>query len=77
MSTMSLATVVPTSLADAIDESLSAALAGRPEPCLWCGGLAVEVAAADIWSGAVTTRCVGCGSELSGTVPRHLREVPR
>jgi len=77
MSTLPLATPVPLTLADAIDEALAAALAGRPEPCLWCGGPALVVTAADIWSGAVTMTCVRCGSELSGVVPRHLREAPR
>jgi hypothetical protein len=32
---------------------------------------------ADIWSGEVTVRCRECGSELSGVVPRYLREVRR
>jgi len=77
MSTVPLATVAQQSLADAVDESLAAALAGRDEPCLWCGGHSVRVLAADLWSGAVTVRCPTCGSELSGIVPRHLREVPR
>ena len=77
MSTVPLATVAQPSLADAVDESLAAALAGRDEPCLWCGGHSVRVLAADLWSGAVTVSCPTCGSELSGIVPRHLREVPR
>ena len=77
MSTVPLATVAQPTLADAIDESLAAALAGREEPCLWCGGRSVEVVAADLWSGAVSTHCPDCGSDLSGQVPRHLREVPR
>ncbi len=75
MSTMPLATVVQVSLAEVVEESLAAALAGRPEPCLWCGGSNVTVTGADIWSGAVTACCDRCGSELSGIVPRHLREV--
>jgi hypothetical protein len=77
MSTLPLAIPAPVTLGDAVDESLAAALAGRPEPCLWCGGPTVVVTAADIWSGAVTTTCERCGSELSGVVPRHLREAPR
>jgi hypothetical protein len=77
MSTMPLATVAQSSLADAVDESLAAALAGRDEPCLWCGGHSVRVLAANLWSGAVTVSCPACGSELSGVVPRHLREVSR
>lgn len=77
MSTMPLATAMCVSLADTVDEALAAALAGRPEPCLWCGGPAVEVVGADIWSGKVTVRCSSCGSELDGTVPRQRREVPR
>ena len=76
MSTVPLATAVQQTLADAVDESLAAALAGRDVSCLWCGGHAV-VLAADLWSGAVTTSCPRCGSEMSGIVPRHLREVPR
>ncbi len=77
MSTVPLATAVQPTLADAVDDSLAAALAGRFEPCLWCGGARVELVSADLWSGAVTTCCHGCGSELSGVVPRDRREVPR
>jgi hypothetical protein len=77
MSTVPLATVAQPSLADAVDESLAAALAGREEPCVWCGGHWVRVLCADLWSGKVTVSCQDCGSELSGIVPRHLREVPR
>jgi hypothetical protein len=77
MSTMPLATVSQSSLADHVDECLAAALAGRDGSCLWCGGAAVHVVAADLWSGSVTATCPTCGSELSGVVPRHLREVPR
>jgi len=76
MSTVPLATAVQPTLADAVDESLAAALAGRDGACLWCGGRAV-VLAADIWSGVVRVACPDCGSELSGVVPRRLREVPR
>ena len=76
MSTMPLATAVQPTLADAVDESLAAALAGRDVSCLWCGGHAVVVAA-DLWSGAVAISCSQCGSEMSGVVPRRLREVPR
>jgi hypothetical protein len=77
MSTVPLASVAQPSLADAVDESLAAALAGRDEPCLWCGGRCVRVLSADLWSGRVTVICPDCGSELSGVVPRELREVPR
>ena len=77
MSTVPLATVSQSSLADHVDECLAAALGGREEPCLWCGGASVRVVRADLWSGAVTVACASCGSELSGFVPRHLREVPR
>ena len=77
MSTMPLATVACPTLADTVDETLAGALAGREEPCLWCGGTAVAVVRADIWSGAVTVRCHDCGSELAGKVPRQLREVRR
>ncbi|MCX6373449.1 MAG: hypothetical protein NTX16_10280 [Actinobacteria bacterium] len=74
---MPLATVPCPTLADTIDEALAAALAGRGEPCLWCGGESLAVVSADIWSGRVALRCRECGSELSGVVPRYLREVPR
>ena len=77
MSTVPLATVALPTLADVVDEALAAALAGRSEPCLWCGGSMVEVVSADIWSGAVVTSCPECGSDLRGTVPRELREVTR
>ena len=76
MSTVPLATAVLPTLADSVDEALAAALAGRDVSCLWCGGHAV-VLAADLWSGAVTISCSHCCSEMSGIVPRHLREVPR
>jgi hypothetical protein len=77
MSTVPLATVACPTLADTVDDALAAALAGRRDPCLWCAGSAVVVVRADIWSGEVTVRCQDCGSELSGVVPRHLREVRR
>ena len=77
MNTVPLAAVACPTLADAVDEVLAAALADRGEPCVWCGGSAVSVVRADIWSGEVTVRCHECGSELSGIVPRHLREVRR
>ena len=77
MSTVRLATVASPTLADAVDEALAAALAGRGEPCLWCGAPAVMVVRADIWSGEVTVRCPSCGSELGGVVPRRLRQVHR
>ena len=76
MSTVPLAAAAQQTLADVVDESLAAALAGRDVSCLWCGGQAV-VLAADLWSGAVTISCAHCGSEMSGVVPRRLREVPR
>ena len=77
MSTMPLAAVVQPTLADTVDESLAAALAGRDATCLWCGGHDIEVLSADLWSSAVAIRCRHCGTELDGVVPRHLREVPR
>ena len=77
MSPAPLAAVAPPTLADALDEWLAAALAGRPRACPWCGGAHVTVTAADIWSGTVATSCPRCGSELEGTVPRRLREVSR
>jgi hypothetical protein len=77
MSTVPLATVSQPTLADAVDESLAAALAGREASCLWCEGHDVEILSADLWSGAVAVRCRECGTELEGTVPRHLRELPR
>ena len=77
MSTVPLATITQPSLADAIDEALAAALAGRDDGWLWCGGHSVRVLAADLWTGAVTVSCPECGSELAGVVPRRLREVPR
>jgi hypothetical protein len=77
MSTVPLAAVACPTLADTVDEALAAALAGRGEPCLWCGGRPLTVVRADIWTGEVTVHCRQCGSELSGVVPRHLREVRR
>jgi hypothetical protein len=75
MSTAPLATAPEPTLADAVDESLVAAFAGRPAECLWCGAAEVLVVSTDIWSGRVKTRCACCGSELSGVVPRAQREV--
>jgi transcription elongation factor Elf1 len=77
MSTMPLATVACPTLADAVDETLASSLAGRQEPCLWCGSMRVTVTTADIWSGEVAVQCASCGSGLSGVVPRYLREVLR
>jgi hypothetical protein len=77
MNTAPLATVASQTLADAVEERLAGALAGHEEVCLWCGAGPIAVTVADIWSGAVTVRCPQCGSELSGVVPRHLREVRR
>jgi hypothetical protein len=74
MNTAPLAAALAPTLADAVDDTLAAALAGRRELCLWCGGQ-VDVVSADIWSGAVDVRCRRCGSELSGAVPRQLREA--
>jgi len=48
MSTVPLAIIDCPTLADTVDEALAAALAGRREPCLWCGGLAVTVVRANI-----------------------------
>jgi hypothetical protein len=77
MSTVPLATVDCPTLADAVDETLASILAGRDEPCLWCGASHVTAIRADIWSGEVAVHCESCGSDLSGVVPRYLREVPR
>jgi hypothetical protein len=77
MSTVPLATAFQPSLADIVDESLAAALAGRDAVCLWCGGHDLDVRMADVWTGAVVVRCRTCGAELEGVVPRYLREVPR
>ena len=77
MSTVPLATVAYPTLADAVDEALACALAGRDEPCLWCGCSQVTVSRADIWSGEAAVRCLTCGGDLSGVVPRHLREIQR
>jgi transcription elongation factor Elf1 len=77
MSTMPLATVASPTLADTVDETLASSLAGREQPCLWCGAPRVSVTLADIWSGRVAVHCDSCGSGLNGVVPRYLREVPR
>jgi hypothetical protein len=77
MSTVPLATVACPTLADSVAESLASVLAGREEPCLWCGSPHVTVARADIWSGEVAVQCPSCDSRLSGVVPRYLREVQR
>ncbi len=77
MSTVPLATVAFPTLADAVADTLAGALAGGPEPCLWCGGSPLQVVAADVWSGALKLRCPQCGSELDGVVPRVRREVRR
>lgn len=73
MSTVPLVAAFPPCLADVVEESLSAALSGGEQRCLWCGSRAVEVSRADIWTGEVTARCGSCGSELSGVVRRELR----
>ena len=77
MSTVPLATLACPSLADTVDEVLAATLAGRAGRCLWCGASAIAIDSSDIWSGQVSVKCGSCGSELSGVVPRHLREVRR
>ena len=77
MSTMPLAAAAFPSLADAVDDTLAGAFAGLAEPCLWCGGSALQVVRADLWTGAILTRCPHCGSELEGTVSRARREVRR
>ncbi len=74
MSSVPLATQALLSLADAVDEALAAALAGHAGACLWCGKAGVLITGADIWSGRTAVRCPSCGSELSGVVPRRLRE---
>lgn len=75
MNAVSLATVNMPALADVVDETLAAALAGRDEPCLWCGDGPVSVTSVDIWTGEVRLLCPHCGSELSGVAPRHGIEV--
>ena len=77
MSTVPLAAASGPSLADLVDEHLAAALAGRDDPCLWCGATPVRVKEADLWTGRVAVVCPACGSELAGAVPRRLREIPR
>lgn len=77
MSTVPLATASAPCLADVVDGHLAAALAGRDDPCLWCGATPVRVEEADLWSGHVVIVCPACGSELTGAVPRRLREVVR
>jgi transcription elongation factor Elf1 len=74
MNAMPMAAPSTYSLADVVDETLAAALAGHDEPCLWCGGGPVSVASVDRWTGEVKLLCPQCGSELSGTVPRHRME---
>jgi hypothetical protein len=76
MNVLPLTTLAVHSLADAVDETLAGALAGRPQPCLWCGGGPVRVTSFDFWAGEVTVVCPECGSELSGAVIRHQLEVP-
>jgi hypothetical protein len=77
MSTAPLATSAFPTLADAVDDTLAAVLAGRDEPCLWCGGAPLQVVSAVVWTGAVTVRCPRCGTELDGVVARDRREVRR
>ena len=74
MSTLPLATAAQLTLADTVDESLAAALAGRDATCLWCGGH--DVGPARRTSGAVRRRPLPAAAASStGVVPRHLREV--
>ena len=75
MNALPLAAPSAYSLADIVDETLAAALAGLDEACLWCGGGPVNVASVDRWTGEVKLLCPCCGSELSGTVPRHRMEA--
>ena len=75
MNALPLAAPSVCSLADIVDETLAAALAGHDEPCWWCGGGPVSVASVDRWTGEVKLLCPHCGSELSGAVPRHRMEV--
>jgi hypothetical protein len=77
MSTVPLATATFLSLADTVDDTLAGAFAGLAESCLWCGGTSLQVVRADLWTGAITTRCPHCGTELEGTVARERREVWR
>lgn len=63
-------------LANAVEQTLIGALAGQAEACIWCGATPVRVTSVDFWTSAVALRCPSCGSELSGTVPRHHIEVP-
>ena len=65
------------SLADVVEETLAGARAGRPEPCLWCGGGPVRVTSVNIWTGDVVVECPRCGSELSGAPSRRHQEVAR
>jgi Zn finger protein HypA/HybF involved in hydrogenase expression len=74
---MPLATYPAQSLADAVAETMAAALAGVEEPCLWCGGGPVRVTSVDIWTGEAKVLCPQCGSELTAIVPRHGIEVRR
>ena len=73
--TASPATLSMHTLADVVDDTLAAALAGYDEPCLWCGGGPVRVTSVDIWTGEVSLLCPHCGSELTGVVERHPAEV--
>lgn len=75
MSSRPLTTGATPTLAEAVDETLGAALAGHVTRCLWCGGPDLAVRTADPWTGAVVVCCRRCGSELVGVVPRQLREV--
>jgi hypothetical protein len=69
-------TIAAPSLADLVDETLQGALAGEPEPCLWCGSTSVALVSVDAWAATIVLRCRRCGSELEGQVERHLIEVP-
>jgi hypothetical protein len=74
MSALSLATAMPTTLADLVGETLDDALVASSGRCVWCGGEAIA-AVADRWTGRVVLRCPGCGSELEGVGRRRVREA--
>ncbi len=76
MNTLPLASVALPTLADAVDEALAAALAGRAEPCLWCGGGPVSVAIGRLLERqGHASAAASAAASSSGVVPRHLREV--
>lgn len=77
MNAMPLVSPEARSLADVVDTVLAGARAGRPEPCLWCGGGSVQVTSVNIWTGEVGVLCPQCGSKFSGLAPRHPHETAR